>query len=76
MVWGPTMVRAMQSSKVMNYIMKPVWVSVVTEIAHRIDPEIKGSKIGSVLMNVSVGISSVVGKLKRRGLKWQTFSRT
>ena len=71
MTWWPTVVKVMQTSKVLNYIMKPMWVGWANEMAHRANPRIKGSLIGRIVLDTLTPVSRFLGR--RRRIRCQTY---
>lgn len=69
--WANTVVGWMQKSPLVTQIVRPLGVGWAYEMAHRMNPEIKGSIIGKILIKVGTPLCRFLGKEK----KW-AFSRT
>jgi hypothetical protein len=62
-IWADPIVKAMQHSKIITQLMRPIISGFAYEMAHRIDPRIKGSMLGKVLWRIGKPMCGFFGTL-------------
>jgi len=65
------LVKLMQRSKLFTQIIAPFIRAFAYEMAHRVNPEIQGSKLGSYILLYGIPICRFVYKLRDWRLSWQ-----
>jgi len=68
--WADTVVKWMQSSKIVTRIVKPIARAWAYEMAHRVDKNVKGNFVGKLLLKFGVPICRYIGKKKVEGIVW------
>ena len=60
-VWAKPLVCLMSKSRVITYLVYPIGRAWAHEMAHRVDPKIKGSVLGKILHTIGVPVCRFIG---------------
>jgi hypothetical protein len=68
------LVQLVQISKIASFFLVPLGVAFSKEVAHRANPSLKGSILGSILIGIFKPICLVANYLRNKEvLQWLTF---